>query len=424
MKTKVLQFGEGNFLRGYFDWMVQRMNERANFGGSVRIVQPRRADLAPVSQALNAAGGRYAVCLRGLENGRPVESFEDIACVEGVSGAGDAASFATLPDLRFVVSNTTEAGIKYRPGADTFPAKVARLLRARWAAGLPGLVFLPCELIERNGETLRDCVLRHAADDAGPDTATRDGLEAWIRTQCVFCSTLVDRIVSGAPDAESAARYARMPGVDVRTLVCCEPFHFLAVQVPEGFDLEAEMPLAAAGLSVAYVRDLAPYRTRKVRFLNGAHTATVPQGLLAGFTEVAQLVADPHFNALLRQILFKEVFPTVALPDAEKRAYAESVLERFANPFAHHRLRSIALNSVAKWRVRVLPTVLDHIRLFGRLPEALWESLDWLIRLYEERPNLVEDAPEVAAFFKTRPTRRQVLANTAFWGLDLNEIAP
>lgn len=423
MKTKVLQFGEGNFLRGFFDWMVQRMNERAGFGGRVRIVQPRRTELTAVSRALQASCGRYQVCLRGLEAGRRVEEIEDIDCVEGVSGAGEAEAFATLPDLRFVVSNTTEAGIEYRRGADTFPAKVARLLRARRAAGLPGLVFLPCELIERNGESLRECVLRHAADEAG-GSAERDGLEAWIREECVFCSTLVDRIVSGAPDEESARRYAKRPGVDLETLVCGEPFHFLAVEAPEGYDLEAEMPLAAAGLSVAYARDLAPYRTRKVRFLNGAHTATIPEGLLAGFTEVAQLVADAHFHGHFRRILFEEIFPTVDLPDDEKRAYAESVLERFANPFAHHRLQSIALNSVSKWRVRVLPTALDYKARFGRLPERLWGSLDWLLRLYRERPDLVDDSPEVLDFLCKGPSRREALARVDFWGMDLNGVEP
>ena len=424
MKTSILQFGEGSFLRGYFDWMVQRMNDRAGFGARVRIVQPRRAALVEASRALQAAGGRYAVCLRGLADGRPVESVEAISCVEGVSGADEAESFATLPDLRFVVSNTTEAGIEYRKGENTFPAKVARLLRRRHAAGLPGLVFLPFELVERNGEALRECVLRHVADDAAGDAAACAALEDWIRRECVFCSTLVDRIVSGPPDPESAERYARLPGVDVRTLVCAEPFHFLAVSAPDGFDLEAEMPLARAGLSVAFAPDIAPYRTRKVRFLNGAHTATVAEGLLSGFSEVAELVADAHFGALLRKLLFEEVFPTVDLPDAEKRAYAESVLERFANPFAHHRLQSIALHSVAKWRVRVLPTVLDYRRRFGRLPEALWGSLGWLLRLYAERPDLVADDPSTLAFLRSRPSRRDALSRIDLWGADLTELEP
>jgi len=418
--TRILQFGEGYFLRGFFDWMVQRLNDRAGFDGRVHIMQPRRAELTDASRALAAAGGRYHVCLRGISEGAPSESFEEIRCVDGVSGAGDAAAFAGLPDLRFVVSNTTEAGIEYRKGADTFPAKVARLLAARHAAGLPGLVFLPMELIEDNGDALRDCVLRHVADDFSG--AGRESLEKWIRGECVFCNTLVDRIVSGAPDAASAGRFAQVPGVDPATLVCAEPFHFLAISAPAGYDLESELPLRRAGLSVAYARDIAPYRVRKVRFLNGAHTASVARGLLSGFTEVAQLVNDAQSRALLEKIIFDEICPTVALPDAEKRRYAESVLERFANPFAHHRLQSIALNSVAKWRVRVLPTVLDFKRLFGHLPEGLWESLDWLLRLYAERPDLVNDSPDVAEYLRSAPPRGEALSRVDLWGMDLTGV--
>lgn len=420
MKTIILQFGEGNFLRCFLDWMVQLLDERTGFDGSVRIVQPRGKTLNAVSAALNAQGGRYHTCLRGVQDGRCMEEFQEIRCVEGVSLASDIESLAVLPDLRFVVSNTTEAGIEYRRGEDTFPAKVARLLRVRHAAGLPGLVFLPCELIEHNGDALKACVLRHVADDA----ADADALASWIGSDCVFCSTLVDRIVSGRPEPESAARYEQMLGGRDEALVCGEPFHFLVVETPGGFDLEAELPLARAGVNIVHTSDLTPYRTRKVRFLNGAHTATIPEGILAGFSEVAELVADPYFHAHFRTILFDEIFPTVDLPDADKRAYAESVLERFANPYAHHKLLSIALNSVSKWRVRVLPTVLDYRARFGVLPPRLWGSLDQLLRLYRERPDLVNDTPEVASFLCAGPSREAALARTDFWGMDLNTLEP
>jgi len=422
--VKIIQFGEGNFLRCFIDWMVQKMNDSVGFGGAVRVVQPIGGELSPASLALNARGGFYHTCLRGVVDGGQVEIIEENHAVRDVlCAATDWAAVeetARLDTLRFVVSNTTEAGIEYRKGADTFPSKVARLLSARFAAGKPGLVFIPCELIERNGDALKECVLKHVADMG--DSA----LAAWIEKECVFCSTLVDRIVAGRPDPESAARYAARLGETDDVLVCGEPFHFFVVQVPlvggVPFDLEAELPLARAGVNVVYTPDMTPYRTRKVRFLNGAHTATIPQGILDGFEEVAQLVADSKFNAHFRKILFEEIFPTVNLPDAEKRAYAESVLERFANPFAHHKLLSIALNSVSKWKVRVLPTVLDYKRMFGRLPAALWGSLDSLIRFYRERPDLVNDSPEVVAFFKTNPTREQILANIDFWGMDLNSL--
>ncbi len=373
LEVKILQFGEGNFLRGYFDWMVQRMNDRAGFNGAVEIVQPRGTELRDASKVLNARGGSYHVCLRGLMGGRRVETLERIDCVRAVHLAAEIEQLAIVPSLRFVVSNTTEAGIQHVKGADTFPAKVLRLLRARFAAGLGGLVFIPCELIERNGEELKRCVLAHL-DDESPD-GTAD-LRRWIDDECVFCSTLVDRIVSGRPDDESAARYENELGECDEALVCGEPFHFLAVETPADYDLEAELPLAKAGVDVVYTRDLAPYRTRKVRFLNAAHTTIVRLGLEKGLETVAEVVSDSELGPFLRRILFEEIYPTVDLPDAEKTAYAESVLERFANPFANHRLESIALNSAAKWKARCLPVVCDYFRLRGRMPEGLLRGYD------------------------------------------------
>lgn len=377
MDTKILQFGEGNFLRCFIDWMVQRMNDKVGFAGAVQIIQPIGTELSVPSKILNARGGKYHTCLRGIIGGKTVEEIEEISCVKGVDLPANVEQYATLPSLRFVVSNTTEAGIQYVKGADTFPAKVLRLLKARQAAGLPGLVFIPCELIEHNGDNLRKCVLQHLAD--APDAA----LQAYIERECIFCSTLVDRIVAGRPDAESAARYAAQLGEQDEVLVCGEPFHFFVVETPAGFDLEKELPLQQAGVNVVYTPDMQPYRTRKVRFLNATHTTLVYCGLEKGFTEVAQCIADPDFNAFVRQVIFEEIFPTVALPEAEKRAYAESVLERFANPFAHHQLKSIALNTLAKWKTRCLPVVCDYYKLFGKLPEAMMAGYEAIARHYD-----------------------------------------
>ena len=417
-EVRILQFGEGNFLRCFIDWMVQKMNDRAGFAGKVRIVQPIGATPSAPTRILNGQGGFYHTCLRGMVDGKAVEILEENHAVESVLCAesqwDEVVASARLPSLRFVVSNTTEAGIEYRRGEDTFPRKVALFLKARFEAGLPGFVFLPCELIERNGEALRRCVLQYVADWGD------DALAQWIARENVFCSTLVDRIVAGRPDAADAARYAAQLGARDDVLVCGEPFHFFAVETPAGFDLEAELPLRKAGVHVVYTRDLRPYRTRKVRFLNGAHTATIPEGLLAGFTEVAQLVADPHFNAHLRKILFEEIFPTVDLPEDEKRAYAASVLERFANPFAHHRLQSIALNSVSKWRVRVLPTVRDYVRLFGKVPENLTRSFAWLLMFY--RTDRIDDSPEIKAYFGANPSPDDVMRRADLWGEDLTAI--
>ena len=377
MTTKILQFGEGNFLRCFIDWMVQRMNDKAGFDGLVQIIQPIGDELSAPSKILNARGGRYHTCLRGIQDGKTVETIEEIRAVKGVDLAANLEQYATEPALRFVVSNTTEAGIQYVKGQDTFPAKVLRLLRARHAAGLPGLVFIPCELIEHNGDNLKTCVLRHLAD--APDAALAD----YIARDCVFCSTLVDRIVAGRADPESAARYAQQLGENDETLVCGEPFHFFVVETPAGFDLERELPLKKAGVNVVYTPDMQPYRTRKVRFLNATHTTLVYRGLERGFSEVAQCLADPEFNAFVRKVVFDEIYPTVNLPDAEKTAYAESVLERFANPFAHHKLASIALNTVAKWKTRCLPVVCDYYKAFGKLPEAMIEGYEAIARHYD-----------------------------------------
>ncbi len=377
METKILQFGEGNFLRCFIDWMVQKMNDKAGFDGAVQIIQPIGDELCVPAKILNDRGGKYHTCLRGIIGGKTVEEIEEISCVKGVDMWQNLDKYATLPSLRFVFSNTTEAGIQYVKDQETFPSKVAKFLKARAAAGLKGLVFIPCELIEHNGDNLKKCVLQYAAD--WNDKALAD----YVEKECVFCSTLVDRIVAGRPDPESAARYAEKLGEKDDVLVCGEPFHFFVVETPAGFDLEKELPLKAAGVNVVYTPDMQPYRTRKVRFLNATHTTMVYRGLEKGFTEVAQCIADPEFNKFVRQVIFDEIFPTVNLPDAEKKEYAESVLERFANPFAHHQLKSIALNTIAKWKTRCLPVVCDYYKLYGKLPAAMIEGYEAIARHYD-----------------------------------------
>ncbi len=407
--ARVLQFGEGNFLRTFIDWMIDRMNRAGVFNSCVRIVQPLPRGMGEV---INSQGGLYHVVLRGMMDGKPFESIERIECVRDCLNPftqwTEVEEAACAPELRFVFSNTTEAGIEYRAGADTFPSKVARLLAARCRRGLPGLIFLPCELIEHNGDTLRECVLKYLEDEKTAD---------YVRGQCIFCNTLVDRIVSGYPGDEAPGYWEKI-GCGDRLISAGEPFHFFVIEGPER--VAAELPFAKAGLNVVFTRDQTPYRTRKVRFLNGAHTASVPAAVMAGMTYVDEMVRDPEFNRFLRGVLFEEIFPTVPLPDAEKTEYARSVLERFANPFAHHRLTSILMNSVSKWRVRVLPSILDYIKIKGALPERLAGSMAGLIDCY--RHHEINDAPEVREFFAAKPSAREILANSEFWGMDLNTI--
>jgi tagaturonate reductase len=412
MTTKILQFGEGNFLRCFIDWMVQKMNDKAQFDGAVQIIQPIGDELSVPSKILNERAGRYHTCLRGVTGGKTVEEIETIECVKGVDLWTNAEKYASLADLRFVFSNTTEAGIQYVAGENTFPAKVAKFLRARLDCKLPGLVFIPCELIEHNGDKLKECVLKYAAD--WNDAA----LSQYIENDCVFCSTLVDRIVAGRPDQESAKRYAEQLGENDEVLVCGEPFHFFVIETPDGFDLEKELPLQAAGVNVVYTPDMQPYRTRKVRFLNATHTTIVYLGLEKGFTEVAQCIEDKDFNAFVRKVVFDEIYPTVNLPDEEKTQYAESVLERFANPFAHHKLEAISLNSVAKWKVRILPVILDS----PVLPYYLAHSLGELYKRYRAT-GAAGDTAEVAARFAGNYSIEDFLADVELWDMDLNSVA-
>ena len=340
-------------------------------------------------------------------------------------------------DLRFCFSNTTEAGIEYKaepytPGITqtTFPAKVTALLYERFKAGLPGLIILPCELIDKNGITLKKYMIQYAAEWAlGADYID------YIENANTFCCTLVDRIVAGYPRATADAICEKL-GYKDNLLDCGEPFHFFVIEAPDG--VEKELPLREAGLDVVFVKNQAPYRTRKVRFLNGAHTATIPAAYLAGFDFVDEVVADPFFGKYMRTLLFEEVYPTVDLPDDEKTAFASAIVERFANPFAMHRLLSIALNSVSKWKVRVLPSLLDYLKSKGQLPKVLSFSLAALIAFYRNeggtglgRVNAypVADSDGIAAFFEEQWKNneipalvRNVLARTDFWDMDLNTV--
>lgn len=407
--VKVLQFGEGNFLRAFIDWMIDHLNRKTDFNGAVQIVQPLPQGMW---EKINEQDGLYHVILRGVVDGKTVEDPELIECVKGCyNPATDwdkILETARLPELRFVFSNTTEAGIEYKPDADTFPSKVARVVTARCEAGMPGLIFIPCELIEHNGDKLKECTLKYLTDQKVID---------YVNNQCIFCNTLVDRIVAGYPRTD-AARYCEKLGIQDNLLDCGEPFFFFVIEGPA--EVAKELPTKEAGLNVLFTNDQTPYRTRKVRFLNGAHTSSVLGAHMAGFTFVDEMVRDEKFGKFLRTVLFEEVMPTVNLPEEEKQAYASSIFERFANPYAQHRLLSIALNSVSKWKVRVLPTLLDYLKLKGKLPVCLTKSMSYLIDFY--RTCEINDNPEVKEFFATKPSVEEILGKVDFWGMDLNTI--
>ncbi len=439
--VKVVQFGEGNFLRAFVDWMIDEMNQKADFDAAVRIIQPLPSGMG---ETLNEQGGVYTLVMRGVENGKILEKIRKIECVKDcLNPYTDWEKVVETfrgKALRFCFSNTTEAGIEYkaepfREGGtqETFPAKLTSLLHERFLAGLPGLIFLPCELIEHNGSSLKAAMARYAADwKFGEDFA------AYLEKENVFCNTLVDRIVAGYPNCEAPEIWERL-GYEDRLLDCSEPFHFFVIEAP--VSVEKELPFAKAGLNVVFVADQSPYRTRKVRFLNGAHTSSVLAAYLAGFDYVDEMVADAAFGKFLKKLLFEEIFTTVALPDAEKTQFAEAVLERFANPFAMHRLLSISLNSVAKWKVRVLPSLLDYTAAQGKLPPLLSFSLAALIAFYENRGGAgvnrvnaypVSDDAAILEFFEQTWSEKKddyaaiadtVLRESSFWGMDLRSVS-
>lgn len=446
LPVRALQFGEGNFLRAFIDWMIHEMNQQGKFNGLVQIIQPLPAGM---TDAINAQDGLYTLILRGIADGKVVEKREIIESVKGCLNPyadWDAAVRAACsPDLRFVFSNTTEAGIEYKPEPripgqcpNTYPAKLTSLMFERWKHfhGDPekGILFLPCELIDKNGATLKTHMLHYAADWKLPPE-----FSAWLEGACCFFNTLVDRIVAGYPRAE-AAKICEELGYQDNLIDCGEIFHFFVIEGPES--ILNELPLKECGLNVVVTENQTPYRTRKVRFLNGAHTANVLASILGGLTFVDEMMNDPVFGKLVRKSIYGEIFHTVPLPENEKQFFADSVVERFLNPFAQHRLLSISLNSVSKWKVRVLPSLLDYLKLKGTLPPALAFSLAALLRFYRLEKGEdgkasascgdvswpVSDSPEVIDFFAGiagKPTGeyvRSALANAAFWGMDLNTV--
>ena len=402
MKTnKILQLGEGVFLRGFVEPLIQQMNKESNFNGEVYAVKPRAG---AVPQKFIDQNCQYNLLVRGItESNETVETVEKITVLKQVLSSSEQwneiETIACDRDLRFIFSNTTEAGIAYEANnLDTFPGKLARLLKKRFEAQLPGVDILPCELIENNGQTLKEYILRYLTGDAAYD---------YVKNECRFYDTLVDRIVSGFP-----ADYARFDEHD-QLMVAVEPFAFLAIKGTA--ELLERLPLPED--VVLLTDDLTPYRTRKVRALNASHTGMVSGGLLAGFTEVQQLLADEKFRSRIEKTLFDEILPTIALAEAEKRAFAESVLRRFANPFAHHKLEAIALNSAAKWKVRILPVILDS----KVLPYYLSRSLGELYKRYNLN-NASGDTAEVAARFTGSYSIDDFLADKDLWDMDLHEI--
>ena len=409
MKERIIQFGEGGFLRGFADWMLQIANEKTDFEGKVVVVQPIEKGMCDM---LTAQGCVYTHLCRGAE-GVDVKKIDVISrCVKPYDDFDAYMALAQNPDFRFIISNTTEAGIAFvetdkitdRP-ASSFPGKLTQLLKARFDAGLCGFVFLPCELIDKNGANLKKCVLQYAdLWNLG------DGFKAWIEKDNIFCNTLVDRINTGYPKEEKID-----VGFDDKMINTSEYFHLWVIEGYNG--LFAELPFDKCGLNVILTDNLEMYRTRKVRILNGAHTSFVPYALLEGFDTVKSCIDNEKMLAYIKKCVYDEIIPTLDLPREELIEYADNVITRFSNPYIRHMLISIALNSVSKFKVRVLPSILEYIKRYDKMPDTLLFSFAKLIDFY--MTDMTNDDPDVTAFMKSA-TVREILANEKLWGEDLS----
>ncbi|WP_426111416.1 tagaturonate reductase [Massilia sp. PWRC2] len=440
LPIKILQFGQGNFMRGFFDWQIDLLNERSGLNAGVVVVRPRGGSSVPL---LDVQDGLFTVLVRGLdEAGAPVRHTRLVDCVQREIDArtmfADFIAQASNPDLRLIVSNTTEAGIAINDSdrlddtpAGSFPAKLTQLLWARYQAfdGAldKGVIVLPCELIDDNGPALQRAV-QHFARRWQLGAA----FSGWLDAACHFCSTLVDRIVTGYPAAEAAAVEAEL-GYRDQFLVAAEYYYLFVIAGPAS--LASELKLAGAGLNIELVDDIAPYKKRKVGILNGGHTTLVPVALLAGLESVGQAVADAQVGAWLSAAIDEEIIPALNMERAPLQAFAAEVLRRFHNPAIEHRLASIALNSWSKFAARVMPQLLQYAALNnGRLPRRLVLALAATMVLY--RGSVIELSDDAAhlAWFAAAWARvltgeagmRELaigwLANCSVWGRDLNTV--
>lgn len=446
---KVLQFGEGNFLRAFVNYWFDVSNEKAGWNGKCVLVQP----IAPgLSKLINAQEGLYTLYLRGRENGQKVDRKRVISSVSRCLNPYEKADFdammevAVSDDLEYVVSNTTEAGIVYDSAcqlgdtpASSFPGKLTQVLYKRWQAGKSGLVILSCELIDNNGKELLKCVNQYI-DQWGLE----EGFRAYVNGECTFCSTLVDRIVPGrVRDADEVAKMEEENGYHDELIDVGEIFGVWNIEGPEW--LEEKLPFKRAGVNCPVVPDVTPYKKRKVRILNGAHTGFVLGAYLAGFDIVRDCMQDETVLGFMNKMLHDEVIPTLPLDKKDLEDFASAVQDRFNNPFVNHELMSISLNSTSKWRARNLPSFLEYVDAKGELPPCLTASFACYIAFFSNDIRELNDKGLVCRRSKgneyvcsddrwalefyyahkddsARELVHAVMTNQQMWGQDLTQV--
>ena len=420
---RILQFGEGNFLRAFAEDFIDRMNETAGLDAKVVLVQPRGGH--PESADLyTEQDGLYTLILRGRENGEAVERTRVISCASRCLDPKRDWSVlldcAKNPDLRFIISNTTEAGIVFDPACKAddappaaFPAKLTQFLHKRWELGGKGFIILSCELIDHNGDELKRCVGEYIRLwSLEPDFA------AWVEKENVFCSTLVDRIVTGGAKAEAPALCEKW-GYEDKLIDTGEVFAAWVIEGPQS--IKDELPFEKAGLPIQVVDDVSPYKQRKVRILNGAHTSMVLGAYLAGKQIVRECMEDDVIRGFLNKALFSEIIPTLDLPKDDLDAFASAVVDRFNNPYIDHRLTDIALNSTAKWKARVMPSLVEYAKREGKLPRCLTFSFAAYAEFCRKGGEAVRDDEWVLEFYKEHAGdgaaafARAVVTNERMW---------
>ena len=449
---RIIQFGEGNFLRAFVDWIISKMNQRTDFNSSVVVVQPIEHGMV---EWLNGQDCLYHVNLQGRLNGEVVNSIDRIDCISrALNPYTQNAAFMALadqPEMRFVISNTTEAGIAFDPScklndapASSYPGKLTQLLYRRFKTfkgdKTKGLIIMPCELIFLNGHHLKQCIYQYIElwkDDFGADY---EKFKSWFTKYCYVCATLVDRIVPGFPRKEIADIQKRICYAD-NMVVQAEIFHLWVIEKPENMSIAAlrkEFPAEKAGLNVLIAPSEAPYHERKVTLLNGPHTVLSPVAYLSGINIVRDACNHPVVGKYVRKVQYDELMQTLNLPMDELKQFAADVLERFDNPYVEHQVTSIMLNSFPKYQTRDLPGVKVYLERKGELPKGLVLGLAAIITYYkggvradgaEIIPN---DAPEIMQLLKelwaTGDTRRVaegvLAAKELIWGEhgDLNTI--
>lgn len=435
---KIIQFGEGNFLRAFVDWIVWKTNKTTDFNAGVVVVQPIDRGMVDV---LNEQDGLYHLNLQGIDKGNPVDSLEMIDVItRGINPYRDFDDYMALaenPEIRFVISNTTEAGIAFDPSckledrpASSYPGKLTQLLYRRFrhfdGDMAKGLLIFPCELIFLNGKELKKCIYQYIELwNLGEEFKT------WFEKACGVYCTLVDRIVPGYPK-DNINELLDRAGFEDKLVVKAEIFHLWVIEAPES--VAEEFPADKAGLNVLFVPSEAPYHERKVTLLNGPHTVLSPVGYLSGLDTVKECVEDPLVGKFVRKVMYEELIETLDLPMPELKQFADAVIERFVNPYVKHFVTSIMLNSFPKYRTRDLPGLKTYLERKGELPQGLVLGLAAIITYYKggkrgETEIVPADDAAIVKLLKdlwatddADKVARGVLGAEFIWGEDLNAI--